>query len=271
MFKDIELSSELNSAFRASDAYTESPIVSQPSVDFKIFVLTMGFWPPFQVQKCTLPPLISDYQTAFQNFYLQKYSGRRLVWQYSQTQCTLKAMFPKGVKDLSSSLFQTLVLLSFNEGETKSFEELLSITGLDPLELKRTLASLVNPKVRLLSKSPMDNKINPTDTFSYRKDFTSKAKRLQINFTVQVKERKEEQSKTQEIVFRDRQYQVDAAIVRIMKTRKQLSHNQLITQLYSQLKFPAKANDLKKRIESLIEREYLERDTNDASTYNYLA
>ena len=31
------------------------------------------------------------------------------------------------------------------------------------------------------------------------------------------------------------------------------------------------ANDLKKRIESLIDREYLERDLNDTSVYNYLA
>ena len=45
---------------------------------------------------------------------------------------------------------------------------------------------------------------------------------------------------TTERVFQDRQYQVDAAIVRIMKTRKVLSHNLLITELYNQLKFPVK-------------------------------
>jgi cullin 4 len=38
-----------------------------------------------------------------------------------------------------------------------------------------------------------------------------------------------------------------------------------------QLKFPAKPIDLKKRIESLIEREYLERDDANPQIYNYLA
>jgi cullin-4 len=38
-----------------------------------------------------------------------------------------------------------------------------------------------------------------------------------------------------------------------------------------QLKFPLKPADLKKRIESLIDREYLERDPASASTYRYLA
>lgn len=50
----------------------------------------------------------------------------------------------------------------------------------------------------------------------------------------------EENASTTERVFHDRQYQVDAAIVRIMKTRKTLPHSLLITELYSQLKFPVK-------------------------------
>jgi len=161
--------------------------------------------------------------------------------------------------------------MTFNEGETKSFQEIQAITGLEPVELKKTLASLVSPKIRILAKTPADNKINDADSFTFRRDFTAKSVRLQINFTVQVKERKEEQAKTQEIVFRDRQYQVDAAIVRIMKTRKDLTHTQLISELYAQIKFPAKAADLKKRIESLIERDYLERDSNDPNLYHYVA
>lgn len=50
----------------------------------------------------------------------------------------------------------------------------------------------------------------------------------------------EEQKATEERVFQDRQYQIDAAIVRVMKMRKALSHNLLISELYNQLKFPVK-------------------------------
>lgn len=72
-------------------------------------------------------------------------------------------------------------------------------------------------------------------------------------------------------MFRDREYQVDAAIVRIMKARKRLSHTLLISETMTQLKFPAQNSDIKKRVESLIEREYLERDSNEAAVYRYLA
>lgn len=36
--------------------------------------------------------------------------------------------------------------------------------------------------------------------------------------------------------------QVDAAIVRILKTRKSIAHNLLVTELYTQLKFPVKVS-----------------------------
>lgn len=50
----------------------------------------------------------------------------------------------------------------------------------------------------------------------------------------------EEQTSTEEQVFADRQYQVDAAIVRIMKMRKTLTHAALVSELFTQLKFPLK-------------------------------
>lgn len=42
-------------------------------------------------------------------------------------------------------------------------------------------------------------------------------------------------------VMQDRQYQIDAAIVRIMKMRKTLSHKLLVNELMTQLKFPIRA------------------------------
>lgn len=101
----------------------------------------------------------------------------------------------------------------------------------------------------------------------------------------------EEQKATEERVYQDRQYQIDAAIVRIMKMRKTLSHNLLISEIFNQLLFPVKvssdryvatdltnrslslvqAADLKKRIESLIDRDYMERDKDNQNQYNYVA
>lgn len=49
-------------------------------------------------------------QDIFKEFYLSKYSGRRLMWQNSLGHCVLKAEFPKGKKELAVSLFQVGLL-----------------------------------------------------------------------------------------------------------------------------------------------------------------
>lgn len=44
-----------------------------------------------------------------------------------------------------------------------------------------------------------------------------------------------------------------------------------MSEVLTQLRFPARSADVKKRIESLIEREYMARDKDDAASYTYLA
>ena len=61
--------------------------------------------------------------------------------------------------------------------------------------------------------------------------------------------------------------------VRIMKTRKTLDHQKLILEASNQLlrHFKPDPKQIKKRIEDLIAREYLERDANNNNVYKYLA
>ncbi|GFH30551.1 CULLIN_2 domain-containing protein, partial [Haematococcus lacustris] len=118
--------------------------------------------------------------------------------------------------------------------------------------------------VRVLNKEPKGKDVGDDDVFHFNTAFTQPLFRIKIN-AIQMKETEEENKKTNDQVMQDRQYQIDAALVRIMKTRKTLSHKLLIAEALQQLKFPLKALDLKKRIESLIDREYLARDATDAN------
>jgi cullin-4 len=76
---------------------------------------------------CTTSPLhptqeLEQWQQVFLDFYLKKYSGRKLQWYNSLGSCVLKASFPKGTKELSVSLFQAVVLCLFNDADTLSFQ-----------------------------------------------------------------------------------------------------------------------------------------------------
>ncbi|XP_076918003.1 cullin-4-like [Bidens hawaiensis] len=267
MFKDIGLSKEINESFKqSSQARTKLP----SGIELSAHVLTTGYWPTYPPMDVRLPHELNVYQDIFKEFYLSKYSGRRLMWQNSLGHCVLKAEFPKGKKELAVSLFQTVVLMLFNDAQTLSFQDIKDATSIEDKELRRTLQSLACGKVRVLQKIPKGREVDDNDSFMFNDGFTAPLYRIKVN-AIQLKETVEENASTTERVFQDRQYQVDAAIVRIMKTRKILSHTLLITELFQQLKFPIKPVDLKKRIESLIDREYLERDKNNPQIYNYLA
>lgn len=57
------------------------------------------------------------------------------------------------------------------------------------------------------------------------------------------------------------------------RQRKQLIHSQLMNEVLSQLssRFIPDVNMVKRRIESLIDREYLERVAEEPPTYGYIA
>lgn len=266
MFKDMELSKDIMLNFKH-----HMPAGSQPGgIDLNVNVLTMGNWPTYPHMEVHLPVEMVQYQEIFQKFYLGKHSGRKLQWQPTLGHCVLKAEFSNGKKELQVSLFQTLCFLLFNDGDEFTFEDIKQATAIEDSELRRTLQSLACGKARVLHKVPKGRDVVDGDKFVFNDDFKHKLFRIKIN-QIQMKETQEENTSTTERVFQDRQYQVDAAIVRIMKTRKTLSHTLLISELYNQLKFPVKPPELKKRIESLIDRDYMERDKDNPNTYHYVA
>jgi len=257
MFKDMDLSADVMTAYKESAGDSE-----HREIELSVRVLTMGSWPPYPTIKVQLPEQVKTLQDDFFTFYTKRHSGRTLTWQNSLGQSLLKANFPAGKRELQVSLFQAVVLLLFNNHDTLSFTEIATSTEIEQDELKRTLQSLSNSKNKILRKGSDD------DNYTYNSKFTAKYRKIKVD-SIQVKETPQESTETHAKVFQDRQYQVDAAVVRILKARKSLSHTLLVADIYSQLKFPMKPVDIKKRIESLIDREYIERDKSNPQVYLY--
>ena len=74
-------------------------------------------------------------------------------------------------------------------------------------------------------------------------------------------------------VEKDRCILIEASIVRIMKARKTMWHHDLVAEVVRQLtgRFAPEPAFIKKRIETLLEREYLARDKDEARKYTYVA
>jgi len=216
---------------------------------------------------------ISKAIADFEQHYKMKHTGRKLTWKHALAHCQLKANFPKGNKEIVVSSFQAIVMLLFNgrtQNEPLSYANLQAATNLTAVELKRTLQSLACARYRVLSKTPKGKDVNESDTFTVNLNFSDPKYRIKIN-QIQLKETKEENKETHERVAADRHYETQAAIVRIMKSRKTITHAELVAEVIKATKSRGVLDpvDIKKNIEKLIEKDYMERE--EGNTYSYLA
>jgi cullin 3 len=166
-------------------------------------------------------------------------------------------------------------LLLFNESETLTFGEIGIQTKIPVTELKKNILSLTQKSVsheKLLLKDDKETTLSNDSKFVVNNDFTSKLIKVKIAGVV-LKEAKQQLEETQKTLDEERKYSMDATIVRVMKSRKTMEHRDLVLECTKQLqsRFMPSPDGLKKRIESLIEREYLERSKDSRSKYNYLA
>jgi len=169
----------------------------------------------------------------------------------------------------------TVFLLLFQDLPTDDFlayEDIKNATGISEADLQRNLQSLACAKFKVMKKYPPSRDVGITDSFSINADFTAKLARIKISTIANKVESQEEQKETNERIEEERKHQTDACIVRVMKDRKTLGHNDLINEVTKLLanRFSPQPQMIKRRLEQLIEKEYLERMP-DRKTYRYLA
>eukprot|EP01036_Dinobryon_divergens_P026477 gene26477-35136_t len=249
--------------------------------DLDVMMLSTSNWPLTATPECILPPTLMACCKHFGDFYFEMHSGRKLIWMTHLGSCDLKAAFPTGRKELSVSTYQICILMLFNQQDTISLSSIRHATNIPELELRRHLLSLCTPKLKILKKSSKGKNIEAEDEFTFNAEFNSKFKRIKVPL-VSAREVVMEGSegaaefRTSDLpasVDEERRHLVEAAIVRIMKARKAMSHLDLVAEVTRQLshRFTTTPPFIKKRVEGLIEREYIERAKDDARIYKYLA
>ena len=270
MFTDMRTSRDTLDGFRNMMRSNGTSLL----VDLNVQVLTTGSWPTSGEAKCNLPQQLVECCEHFSKFYLSTYTGRRLTWQTNMGTADVRAQFANKWHDLNVTTYQLCILLLFNDADRLSYEQIAAATEIPASDLKRSLQSLACVKGKnVLRKEPQSKEINQSDVFSFNEKFTSKLVKIKIGMVSAQKESDAEKQETRTKVDEDRKPQIEAAIVRLLKSRRVMDHNTVIAEVTKQLqsRFVPNPTIIKKRVESLIEREFLERDKDDRRKYRYLA
>ncbi|KAJ7066932.1 Cullin-domain-containing protein [Mycena amicta] len=256
MFHDMKLSEDTMKAYRTHIAQTVPP-----QIDISVTVMTSTFWPSAQSNStCTFP---LEMVKATKSFEHPTFGN-----------ADVRVAFKARKHELNVSTLALVILLLFEdqtEDEFLTYEEIKQATSIADLELQRHLQSLACAKFKVLKKHPPGRDVHPSDSFSFNADFTSNLQKVKISTISSKVESGEELKETKDRIDEERRHQTEACIVRIMKSRKHMTHNDLVSEVTRQLAARFLPNPLiiKKRIEGLIEREYLERSS-DRKSYNYL-
>lgn len=241
MFKDMAISQDLTNGYKKHVEGLGDP----KRIDLSISVLTKMTWPLESLSgtgsdgqndtrpKCNFPAAVEKVKRGFEKYYADKHSGRELTWLPNMGSADIKAIFPKSPNkdgtlkerrhELNVSTYAMVILLLFNDlpaGEGLTFEEIQAQTNIPQNDLVRNLQSLaVAPKTRILIKEPMSKDVKPDDKFFFNEGFKGAFVKIKVgvvssgNKVENDKQRKETEQKNDA----ERNYVIEAAVVRIMK------------------------------------------------------
>ncbi|KAI5475829.1 hypothetical protein MNV49_000793 [Pseudohyphozyma bogoriensis] len=250
MFQDMSLCKDLNDQFR--DKIAGAIEAKEITVDFHVLVLATGQWPLQGPSSDLKMPseLLKTYE-RFEGFYMSKHSGRKLSWLWQISKNELRMTYANQKYMLQVSMYQACVLLQFNSGgDSLSYDDIALGTGINEDTLKPVLAMLTKARVIDLKN----------DMYELNLGFKSKKIRIMLNAPIK-SEVKAESADVLKHVDEDRKMLIQAVIVRIMKSRKQMKNQPLIQEAITQLaaRFTPKVSDVKKAIDTLLDKEYLAR------------
>eukprot|EP00916_Digyalum_oweni_P002115 GHVL01003944.1.p1 GENE.GHVL01003944.1~~GHVL01003944.1.p1 ORF type:complete len:732 (-),score=100.48 GHVL01003944.1:1221-3416(-) len=229
LFQSVATSAVLQEEFQKELPHKGSPA----GIQMDVKVLQSNSWHEKQeYDHCVVPSSLRTCTTVYTSFYLKKHQGRRLHWMYNLGQAEVAASCFKRKHSLHVSTFQAVLLYLFNSCDTLTFKEIKDASKIPEHELKRQLLSLTPAKQKILKKDGPAKEIDDACTFKVNREFQTDKLKVQIRMIVVETEKNEVIAPSEAPL--ERKHIVDAVIVRIMKARKLLKHNDLLEEVYKQ-------------------------------------
>ena len=263
---DIELTQSLSIMIRDINQSNEryNNIIESTNIQFVPTIITASSWPLNNHELgiiMKLPKEIEDLSTVFIKKFSDINNGKVVVWLHEKSMIELSIKFSSKTYRITMNHLQAAITLALAKNSIMTNNEIYDATELTPEWADSALKSLGS--VKLFQQNPKTKawRINPG--FSA----PSIVLNASVKFTRPVAE-----DKVDPQIEEQRCINTQAAIVRIMKTRRVIDHNSLCEEVIKQTSrfFPQRIERIKRQIEKLIngQEKYLER--RDKNTYVYV-
>lgn len=286
MMKDVKNSKKFNDQFR-------NELEQLSRISFDVRLAHTNHWPKVPFDKIALPQEMQNLTEKFAELYVKQNPKQKLNWSFSMGSCVVRARFPNGTKELVVSQVQAVILSHFNNTDTLTYSQiknLLTIPNEQELPkstLQQALMSLSLGKVKVLLKSPMGKAFEDDHQFTINLDFQHDSSRIKIRNLSKNESAaasgaasgdnnnnggETERREIADTIRTNRQPEIQAAVVRVMKQHKQLQFDNLVQNVIQTVKHRGEPsiNDIKKMIEKSHEQNFIIRDENNNELYKWV-
>ncbi|KRX14773.1 Cullin-2 [Trichinella nelsoni] len=268
MLSDITLSKELTNNFIS---YLQERVLG---INVHMMVLQAGAWPLMQCQlKIPIPPVIENAINEFEQYYTRFFSGRKLSWmlQFSVVDVMLHYLHRRLMA--SVNLHQLAILLCFENHDQLVLEDLKIRSGIQDGGFDSNLQCLIDAGILLRQSEKRDGQLRTKIILN--KHLTSRRVKFRVNSPFFSDAFNKDLSAGRQVhadLKVDRKLFIECTLVRIMKSRKLIKHEDLLREVMEQCvgRFVPEVQMIKQAIESVIEKNFLRR-TDNADEYAYLA
>jgi cullin 1 len=290
MFNDLQVSEDLNERYKDNLARRAKDVAPEvAAIDLSVLIVAAGAWPMQNTATFNVPAELESCSKLFEKFYLDQHSGKKLTWLHSLAKGEIKTNYTTTNKvgyTLQGSGYQIGVLLHFNHRNEMTYAHLLECSNVEEKNLQLVVKSLLKTKILNCTQALTDFAVplESTCTLSLNSGYRGPKGKVKVNINIPLKDASaasaagaaganSEAAEDMQRIIEERKLLMQAAIVRIMKARKKLKHTDLITETVEQLKsrFKPQIPLIKKCIDMLIEKEFIERVKGEKDMYSYLA
>ena len=249
-------------------------------IEFSVQVLTTVFWPRVNEIQLVLPTSMTNCVNSFTEYYQSVTETRKVSFTNALGRCVVEMNINDKTYELSVTTLQAVVLNLFNPNEngsvpTYTTKEVMRLLQLNKKYAKRVLHSLSCNKYIVLEKEPKSQQISMDDRFTSSSTFSHSKKKLilpmQKSYLTKIFHERVPERVPERVVA------IQAAIVRMMKLRRQMTHHELVDNVITELinilptsGIHINVKTVKRCIERVMDREYIERDEHQSDLIRYL-
>ena len=259
MLNDISAATDLSLKFKDFSSKSELKLSIE---DFSAIVLRDSCWPNYTIFYPKLDPLLLGCEEFFQKFFksLEGNSNKELKWAYTLGSCALNLTFNGKKYEIHSKTIYALVLTCLNKVPNVSFQEMLNKLNLPEDKLRNILKWIESQKHKMIETE--------NDIVKFNSNFSSP--NLLIRLQDEIEPIQMQKQKSNLMILESRAFAIDASIMKILKAKKEIFFNDLFAAIVKNTTtFTPDIEMVKERIEELLSREYITRDSEHHDKFKY--